>query len=115
MDEPNPSDPDVVRAVTEAIGTLAEAKLMTDVVYKQPDRSPEHQANSVAIGEARSCWTGAGSMRLSTWGVFLVETLLDFVRGGRFLSGGLNCLRSVASRGVYWFVCSYLRLSRSSS
>ena len=46
MDELDPSDPDAVRAVTEAIGTLAEAKVMADVVDERLNgthegRSPE--------------------------------------------------------------------------
>jgi hypothetical protein len=44
MDELDPSDPDAVRAVTEAIGTLAEAKLMADVVDERLSRNLERKS-----------------------------------------------------------------------
>jgi transposase-like protein len=50
MDELDPSDPDAVRAVTEAIGTLAESKIMADVVDERLNGAPERRAPEEPTG-----------------------------------------------------------------
>ena len=50
MDELDTSDPDAVRAVTEAIGTLAEAKVMADVVDERLNGAPERRSPEEPTG-----------------------------------------------------------------
>jgi hypothetical protein len=57
MDELDTSDPDAVRAVTEAIGTLAEAKVMADVVDERLNgvaERPPRRANRRPVELSRT-------------------------------------------------------------
>jgi hypothetical protein len=60
MDELDPSDPDAVCAVTEAIGTSGGAKLMAEVIAERLNGDPEIRSPEDLVSSESQQYIGFG-------------------------------------------------------